>query len=87
MTKLLLVEGGSATGERVMAEGQQKKEVSKQPALSSRLMQMKFMQRGKEKTVLKEAAAEQVFSSLIAPRAYLSYVTLQCLHLRYHTSL
>lgn len=57
-----------------MAEGQQKKEVSKQPALSSRLMQMKFMQRGKEKTVLKEAAAEQVFSSLVAPRAYLSYV-------------
>lgn len=32
----------------------------KKPAFSSRLLQMKFMQRGKEKTVLKEAATEQV---------------------------
>ena len=35
-------------------------DAEKKPALSSRLMQMKFMQRGKEKTVLKEAVAEQV---------------------------
>lgn len=43
-----------------MAEGKTSTDASKKPALSSRLMQMKFMQRGKEKTVLKEAVAEQV---------------------------
>ena len=42
-------------------------EAKKKPALSSRLMQMKFMQRGKEKTVLKEAVAEQVLASLVFP--------------------
>ena len=43
-----------------MAEGKTKSDAVKKPALSSRLMQMKFMQRGKEKTILKEAVAEQV---------------------------
>lgn len=33
---------------------------TKKPAFSSRIMQMKFMQRGKEKAVLKEAITEQV---------------------------
>lgn len=32
---------------------------AKKPTLSSRLLQMKFMQRGKEKIVLKDAIAEQ----------------------------
>lgn len=74
-----------------MAEGQRKAEVSKQPALSSRLMQMKFMQRGKEKTVLKEAAAEQVLSSLVRPStipvichtSIPALTILQYLHLQY----
>ena len=43
-----------------MAEGQKPAAAAKKPALSSRLMQMKFMQRGNEKTVLKEAVEEQV---------------------------
>ena len=43
-----------------MAEGQKPAAAAKKPALSNRLMQMKFMQRGKEKTVLKEAVEEQV---------------------------
>lgn len=42
-----------------MAEGQKPAAAAKKPALSNRLMQMKFMQRGKEKTVLKEAVEEQ----------------------------
>lgn len=65
-----------------MADGHRKEEVAKQPALSSRLMQMKFMQRGKEKTVLKQAAAEQVLSPLVASQAHLSFVTSQYLHLQ-----
>lgn len=43
-----------------MTEGKTTTDANKKPALSSRLMQMKFMQRGKEKTVLKQAVAEQV---------------------------
>ena len=43
-----------------MAEGQKPAAAAQKPALSNRLMQMKFMQRGKEKTVLKEAVEEQV---------------------------
>ena len=44
-----------------MAEGQAPAAAAaaKKPALSNRLMQMKFMQRGKEKAVLKDAVAEQ----------------------------
>lgn len=45
-----------------MAQGKLDEDEKKKPALSSRLMQMKFMQRGKEKSVLKEAVAEQVLS-------------------------
>ncbi len=36
---------------------------AKKPAFSSRLLQMKFMQRGKEKPVVKEAVTAQVRSS------------------------
>lgn len=49
-----------------MTEGPKLEDAKKKPALSSRLMQMKFMQRGKEKTVLKEAMAEQVLSALVS---------------------
>lgn len=45
-------------------------EARKKPALSSRLMQMKFMQRGKEKTVLNEAVAEQVLTSVASLKDY-----------------
>jgi hypothetical protein len=45
-----------------MAEG--KADVpAKKPAFSSRLMQMKFMQHGKQKAVVKEAVTAQVRSS------------------------
>ncbi|KAL3137397.1 hypothetical protein ABBQ32_006920 [Trebouxia sp. C0010 RCD-2024] len=43
-----------------MTEGKTTTDANKKPALSSRLMQMKFMQRGTEKSVLKQAVAEQV---------------------------
>ena len=45
-----------------MAEGKADG-AAKKPAFSSRLLQMKFMQRGKEKPVVKEAVTAQVRSS------------------------
>lgn len=42
-----------------MAEGKADG-AAKKPAFSSRLLQMKFMQRGKEKPVVKEAVTAQV---------------------------
>ncbi len=48
---------------------------AKKPAFSSRLLQMKFMQRGKEKPVVKEAVTAQVRSSrhLSIPAWLLNY--------------
>ena len=67
-----------------MAEGQKMEEAKKKPALSSRLMQMKFMQRGKEKAVLKETIAEQVVTSVVSPHGHASSATDQDLCIQYH---